>query len=109
MGIMRDARNFEQDGYFAQTLIATSLFGQIIPTMLAWTSRLFPSTKGFATGVVYGSGFLGVVFAPWFTGVVARFFSLSASILYLAMSSLAVALSVLLMRLNMNVLSKRGW
>jgi fucose permease len=74
------------------------LLGPVFPTMLASMSRLFPSRKGFATGVVYSCGFLGAVFAPWFVGVVAQSYSLSASIFYLALSSLAVAISVLLMR-----------
>jgi fucose permease len=85
------------------------LFGPIFPTILASASRLFPGRKGFATGVVYSCSFLGAVLAPWLAGVVAKLYSLSASIIYLALSSLAVALSLLLMKLNMSVLSNSGW
>ena len=71
------------------------VMGPIMPTIFAWTSRLFPKRSGFATGVIYGVGFGGGVFTPWVLGVLADLLSLRQAILYLAFSVLAIGISML--------------
>ncbi len=74
------------------------IFGPIVPTIFAWTNKLFPSRPGFAMGIIYSVAFLGAIFSPWFLGELAQFYSLKISILYLAFSACGICVSVLLMR-----------
>ena len=69
--------------------------GPVMPTIFAWTSRLFPQRSGFATGLIYGVGFAGGVFTPWLLGVLADLISLEQAIFCLAVSALAIGVSIL--------------
>ena len=71
------------------------VMGPIMPTIFAWANRIFTKRSGFATGVIYGVGFGGGVFAPWLLGVLADLFSLRQAILCLAFLVLAIGISML--------------
>lgn len=68
----------------------------IMPTVFALTNRLFDSRRGFVTGVIYGVGFGGGVFAPWLLGTLADLLSLRVAMFYLVFSSLAIGVSILM-------------
>ena len=74
------------------------IFGPMMPTIFAWTSTLFPSRRGFASGAVYSAASLGAVLSPWIIGALADLYSLTISAFYLVFSTLAIGLSVLLFR-----------
>ena len=57
--------------------------GPLLPTVFAWTNRLFTSRSGFATGLIYSLGFVGGVFSPWLLGTLADFLSLNLAMIYL--------------------------
>ena len=71
------------------------VMGPVMPTIFAWTSRLFTKRSGFATGVIYGIGFGGGVFTPWLLGVLADLLSLRLAILYLVFSVSIIGISML--------------
>jgi MFS family permease len=71
------------------------VFGPIMPTIFAWVSKLFPSRRGTATGIIYSTAFLGAVFLPWILGALAQLYSMSIAIFFLAFSALAICLSIL--------------
>jgi fucose permease len=74
------------------------IFGPMMPTIFAWTSTLFPSRRGFASGAVYSAASLGAVLSPWIIGALADLYGLTISAFYLVFSTLAIGLSVLLFR-----------
>ena len=74
------------------------IFGPIMPTIFAWTNKLFPSRPGFATGAIYSAAFLGAIFSPWLLGELAQLYSLKMSIFYLAFSTCGICISVLLIK-----------
>jgi fucose permease len=80
------------------TLISWPLSGffmaPIMPTVFAWTSRLFPKRSGFATGVIYGIGFAGGVFSPWLLGVLSDQLSLTQAMPYLALSLMIICITM---------------
>jgi nitrate/nitrite transporter NarK len=67
-----------------------------MPTVFALTNRLFDSRRGFVTGVIYGVGFGGGVFAPWLLGTLADLLSLRVAMFYIVFSSLAICVSILM-------------
>jgi fucose permease len=71
------------------------VMGPVMPTIFAWTSRLFTKRSGFATGVIYGIGFGGGVFTPWLLGVLADLLSLRLAILYWVFSVSIIGISML--------------
>ena len=71
------------------------VMGPVMPTIFAWTSRLFTRRSGFATGVIYGIGFGGGVFTPWLLGVLADLLSLRLALLYLVFSVSIIGISML--------------
>jgi FHS family glucose/mannose:H+ symporter-like MFS transporter len=81
-------------------IISWSLSGfvmaPIMPTVFAWTNRLFDSRTGFVTGVIYGVGFGGGVFSPWLLGSLADLLSLRLAMLYLVFSISAIGVSILI-------------
>ena len=68
----------------------------IMPTVFAWTNRLFDSRIGFVTGVIYGVGFAGGVFSTWLLGTLADLLSLRFAMLYLVLSTSAIGVSILM-------------
>ena len=68
----------------------------VMPTVFAWTNRLFDSRRGFVTGVIYGVGFGGGVFSPWLLGTLADLLSLKLAMLYLVFSTSAIGVSILI-------------
>jgi fucose permease len=74
------------------------IFGPMMPTIFAWTSTLFPSRRGLASGAVLSAASLGAVLSPWIIGALADLYGLTISAFYLVFSTLAIGLSVLLLR-----------
>ena len=72
------------------------VMGPLLPTVFAWSSRLFTSRSGFAIGVIYSLGFIGGVFSPWLLGALADLFSLNLAMIYLAFSTSAISVSMLM-------------
>ena len=70
--------------------------GPIIPTVVAWSSRLSDSRRGFVIGVIYAVGFGGGVFSPWLIGTLADLLSLRLAMFYLVFTTAAVAVSILM-------------
>ena len=71
------------------------VMGPLLPTVFAWTSRLFTSRSGFAIGLIYSLGFIGGVFSPWLLGTLADLFSLNLAMIYLVFSTSAIGVSML--------------
>jgi FHS family glucose/mannose:H+ symporter-like MFS transporter len=71
------------------------VMGPVMPTIFAWTNRLFTKRSGFATGLIYGVGFAGGFLTPWLLGALADLLSLRQAILCLAFSALAIGISIL--------------
>jgi fucose permease len=89
-----------EETYVVMALWAFSgfAFGPIMPTIFAWSIKLFPSRRGFALGSITSMGFLGAVFSSWFLGAMAELYTLRGSALFIAFSAFAVGLSALLLR-----------